>query len=44
MPKPTTTAPADRRALIEQLAPMVWRARQREAEHYAALHKTERPP
>ena len=44
MPKPTTTAPADRRALIEQLAPMVWRDRQREAEHYAALHKTTRPP
>ena len=44
MPKPTTTAPADRRALIEQLAPLVWRDRQREAEHYAALHKTTRPP
>lgn len=44
MPKPTTTAPADRRALIEQLAPLVWRDRQREAERYAALHKTTRPP
>ena len=44
MPKPTTTAPADRRALIEQLAPLVWRDRQRDAEHYAALHKTTRPP
>lgn len=44
MPKPTTTAPADRRALIEQLAPLVWRDRQREAEYYAALHKTTRPP
>lgn len=44
MPKPATTAPADRRALIEQLAPLVWRDRQREAEHYAALHKTTRPP
>lgn len=44
MPKPTTTAPAERRALIEQLAPLVWRDRQREAEHYAALHKTTRPP
>lgn len=44
MPKPATTAPADRRALIEQLAPLVWRDRQREAEHYAALHKITRPP
>ena len=44
MPKPATTAPADRRALIEQLAPLVWRDRQREAEHYAALDKTTRPP
>lgn len=44
MDKPTPNAPADRRALIERLAPQVWRDRQREAEHCAALHKAERPP
>lgn len=33
-----------RRELIERLAPLIWQERQREAEHYAALHKQTRPP
>lgn len=30
--------------LIEQLAPLIWQERQREAEYYAARHSRQRPP
>lgn len=41
---PDTKSPLTRRELIEHLAPLIWQDRQREAEHYAALHKQTRPP
>lgn len=30
--------------LIEQLAPLIWQERQREAEYYASIHSRQRPP
>lgn len=41
---PDTKSPLTRRELIEHLAPLIWQDCQREAEHYAALHKQTRPP
>lgn len=41
---PDTKSPLPRRELIDRLAPLIWQERQREAEHYAALHKQTRPP
>lgn len=41
---PDTKSPLTRRELIDRLAPLIWQERQREAEHYAALHKLTRPP
>lgn len=32
------------RELIEKLAPLIWKDRQREAEHYADMHSRKRPP
>ena len=41
---PDTKSAPTRRELIDRLAPLIWQERQREAEHYAALHKQTRPP
>lgn len=41
---PDTKSPLTRRELIDRLAPLIWQERQREAEHYAALHRQTRPP
>lgn len=41
---PEAKSAPSRRELIERLAPLIWQERQREAAHYAALHKVTRPP
>lgn len=41
---PDAGSTPSRLELIEQLAPLIWQERQREAEYYASLHSRQRPP
>ena len=41
---PDTKSPLTRRELIEHLAPLIWKERQRETEYYASIHSRQRPP